>query len=174
MIYFISDAHFGHRNIHKMGGRPVSSPEENEAWITDCWLSMVSRKTAWDRQDIVYCLGDMAFDEEALRRIHNLPGRKVLIAGNHDWMREPAWRDVYERVGGIEKYKGMWLTHCPVHPDELRGKPNIHGHVHNATIDDPRYFNICPENLYRLVGRPMISLDDLRRLRNPIPNPVLP
>lgn len=155
-IWFTSDAHFGHRNIHLMR-LGLAAAIQNDDRIAAAWTELVCPK-----RDTVYCLGDMAFDEMALRKIHALPGRKVLIAGNHDWMHEPAWRDVYDRVGGIEKYKKLWLTHAPIHPDELRGKVNVHGHVHYATVQDPRYFNICPESLDEKFGRPMITLVELR------------
>ena len=53
---------------------------------------------------------------------------------------------------GLEKYKGAWLSHAPIHPAELRGKINIHGHVHYANVLDEtgkldnRYFNVSLEN----------------------------
>lgn len=161
VIWFISDAHFGHKNVANFGGRPVSGPIDNEHWITECWQSLVSNKTAHDRADRVYCLGDMAFDEDSLHIIRQLNGVKFLIKGNHDHSSELE-RDVYATIEGIFKYKGFWLSHCPIHPEELRGKPNAHGHVHTNTLADPRYFNLCVENLYAKFGRPMISLDELR------------
>ena len=34
------------------------------------------------------------------------------------------------------RYKGMWLSHCPVHERELefRVPRNIHGHIHENLI----------------------------------------
>lgn len=161
MIWFISDAHFGHRNIHLMGGRPISGPIENEYWISECWQQCVSRKVAADRADVVYCLGDMAFNEDALRLIQSLNGIKVLIGGNHD-IQSPVAYETYREIHGLYKRYGMWLSHAPMHEVELRGKPNVHGHVHQQSINDPRYRNICPESLVLKFGRPMINLDELR------------
>ena len=161
MIWFISDAHFGHKNIGLMGGRPIDGPIDNEYWIGECWQQCVSRKVAADRADIVFCLGNMAFDEASLRLIQSLNGIKVLIGGNHD-IASPVAYGTYREIHGLYKRYGMWLSHAPMHEAELRGKPNVHGHVHQCTIPDPRYRNICPESLFIKFGRPMINLDELR------------
>ena len=40
-------------------------------------------------------------------------------------------------------YKGIWLSHCPIHPLELRGREgNAHGHLHLEKLNDKRYFNV--------------------------------
>lgn len=155
-IWFASDFHLGHRNIHKM--RPeFASAIENDDKLCARWADLVTKR------DIVYCLGDMAFDELALTRMLDLPGRKILVKGNHDVTVDGFELAIYDKILGLEKYKKMWLSHAPIHPAELRGKVNVHGHVHNATIPgDPRYFNICPEGLAHRFGRPMITLVELR------------
>jgi calcineurin-like phosphoesterase family protein len=44
------------------------------------------------------------------------------------------------------KYKGFILSHCPIHESEMeRYYKNIHGHVHEETIKDDRYINVCCE-----------------------------
>jgi calcineurin-like phosphoesterase family protein len=46
----------------------------------------------------------------------------------------------------MKSYKSFWLSHCPIHPQELRNrKANIHGHLHGSVLNDPRYFDVCPE-----------------------------
>jgi len=161
MIWFISDAHFGHKNVANFGGRPIAGPIENEYWISECWQQCVSRKVAADKADVVYCLGDMAFDEDSLRLIQSLNGFKVLIKGNHD-VCSPLEQETYKQIHGLYKRYGVWLSHAPIHEQELRGKKNLHGHVHTATVPDPRYMNCCVESLQAKFGRPMINLDELR------------
>ena len=56
------------------------------------------------------------------------------------------------------KYKEFWLSHAPIHPEELRDRINIHGHVHYKNIDDARYFNVSCEN----IGFKPISLENIR------------
>ncbi len=45
----------------------------------------------------------------------------------------------------LVKYKNFWLSHAPVHPGELSGKKNLHGHTHFELMGDPRYINVCVE-----------------------------
>ena len=54
---------------------------------------------------------------------------------------------MFKEVEGMLRYKHAWLTHSPIHTDELRGKINIHGHTHFHCIDDTRYENVCMENI---------------------------
>ena len=40
-------------------------------------------------------------------------------------------------------YKNFWISHCPIHQQEIRGRiANIHGHLHNAILDDIRYYDV--------------------------------
>ena len=54
--------------------------------------------------------------------------------------------EVFDEVHSLVKYKGTWLSHAPIHQDELRGCVNIHGHTHYHVIDDERYINVCSEH----------------------------
>ena len=70
--------------------------------------------------------------------------------GNHEnqfgeFRTEQLW-DVFTKVHALHTRKGCWLSHAPIHPEELRGKFNIHGHVHDNTLQDPRYANVSLEN----------------------------
>ena len=167
--YVISDLHFGHESIARF--RNLSSMEENEERICDGWNDVVKRET-----DKVWVLGDAAFSIEGLIKIKNLPGRKFLCRGNHDGLPTAMYVACFEEVYGITKYKksgyhGAWLSHAPIHPNELRGCTNIHGHVHfkdiesdhwapgedSARVRDPRYKNVCPER----IGYAPVLLRDL-------------
>ena len=67
--------------------------------------------------------------------------------GNHDQFKLEEYQKYFYKIIWFTKYKGFWLSHCPIHPNELRDKPNIHGHVHQKTIKDRRYINVCVEAL---------------------------
>jgi calcineurin-like phosphoesterase family protein len=114
------------------------------------------------KKSVLYVLGDVAFTMEAMAEFEALPGRKVLVRGNHDNFQLEVYKNVFEDILGLARYKEFWLSHAPVHPNELRGKINLHGHVHFKTIEDSRYINICPENLIPKFGRPYITLDEVR------------
>ncbi len=131
-VYFISDLHFGHRNILNFAGtlrEGTNSREHDEALIVK-WNSLVNKR------DKVFVLGDVIFPPADLSLMDEMNGRKVLIRGNHDdRFKTERYLEYFEEVYGILNYKGYWLTHAPIHPFELRGKKNIHGHVHHTHID---------------------------------------
>lgn len=67
--------------------------------------------------------------------------------------------NAYDAVYSLFKYKDFWLSHCPLHPNELRGKKNIHGHVHFQSIPDSRYFNTSLEN----INYTPINVEEIRK-----------
>lgn len=144
--YHLSDLHLGHQHITRFRTQ-FSSVEEHDELILENYRKLVRK------QDKVWFNGDVAFTKEALDKIKELKGTKILILGNHDteWKKRGyTLKDLMETfndIQGFVKWHEFWLSHCPVHPDELRGKINIHGHIHNHIIDDPRYVNICMEHI---------------------------
>jgi calcineurin-like phosphoesterase family protein len=140
-VYFWSDLHLGHANIHKF--RPQFKDEKDHfEYIKSTWKATVNK------HDKVFILGDCCFTIEALKEFDTWAGRKVLILGNHDTDRKLSMQDLlycYDEIHSLYKHKEFWLSHCPIHPDELRGKMNIHGHTHYHRIDDNRYYNACVE-----------------------------
>lgn len=148
-VYMISDCHFGHRNILKYR-KDFSSVEEHDNLILENILSTTTKR------DTLWMLGDMFFDSEVLNNYGNILRKHVgychLILGNHDTDNAKRafnvgymW-NLFDSVRALYPHKGAWLSHCPLHPSELRGKINIHGHVHTQTIPDERYVNVCCEN----------------------------
>lgn len=65
----------------------------------------------------------------------------------------------FDEVYSLKKYKEFWLSHAPIHPQELRGKYNLHGHMHFETVDDPHYLNLCLEH----TGYTPIYLNEVRK-----------
>lgn len=156
-VYFISDLHLGHTGIQRF--------REN---YTDCVDMRNNLHSKWHgvvrKNDLVYILGDACFTLEALEALSTWTGKKILVCGNHDLDRDSRITmkvlcDHYTDVKAFVKYKEFWLSHCPVHPEELRGKHNIHGHTHKHVIQDDKYINVCVEQLN---GVP-ISLDNIRK-----------
>lgn len=149
-VYVTSDWHLGHANAIRWRDQ-FSSQAEHDATIIKNYMRTITKR------DTVYFLGDIVLGKdreerlELLSMLASLPGHKHLVLGNHDLDRpfrnlaelEPVFG---ERIYALKKYKGFWLSHAPIHPRELRGKRNIHGHVHEGTIPDVRYYNACLEN----------------------------
>ena len=159
-VFFISDLHLGHRTIlehcREVGSfRGGTTTDEHDEWVIAQMLSVKSNKrTLW------YILGDVAMEETKLEMLTRVPGRKILLPGNHDLFKTAVYLPHFEAIMGSFKKYDFWISHIPVHPAELRGHPNVHGHCHNHTLkDDPRYLNCALEWLPK--QRP-ISLDEIR------------
>lgn len=144
-IYFISDLHLGHDSIPKYSGPlrgGVTTVEDHDDWIVYQWNSVVRPS------DTVYVLGDVAFTPSGLVRAGRLNGNKYLIMGNHDHFNVRLYEEQgFKVLSGLVYFHGYWLSHAPVHPEELRGRKNIHGHVHARSLQDDRYINVCVEAL---------------------------
>lgn len=161
-VYFISDYHFGHSNVIEFENRlrarvlGVNTIQEHDLLLIERTLQTVNKR------DTLWVLGDNGsvettysmFNECLSSRIHYIPG-------NHDSRSQIAKLSSLDNVNvsGITKYKGYWLTHSPMHPQELRGKGNIHGHCHSKVIRDPAYTCVSIENTagYPICGQDIVK-----------------
>lgn len=171
-VFFISDLHFYHKNILKFSGdwRDGETVPEHDEFLVAKINSRVNKN------DKLFILGDVVWRKEDLSIIKRLNGQKELIIGNHDEHPIEEYLKYFDKVHGFYKYKGFWLSHCPIHPDELRGGKNIHGHVHQNYImkrfmgypyaRDNRYIPVTVEALN---GYP-ISYDELLAQAGGTPN----
>lgn len=168
-VWVSSDWHIGHKNIHKFRCKELGffRDFENEGehceWLMDFCLSNVTK------YDTMILTGDIVFTEEALRIVGSLPGRKVLVKGNHDVKKSEYYPKVFDQVHGLLRHKHCWFSHAPIHPVELRGKVNVHGHVHYNTLEDTvNYQSICVEELIKIFGTPCVLWEDLMEYRRSI------
>lgn len=142
-VYFAGDLHLDHKNICNF--RPqFNTMEEHNQIVMDNILSTVTKR------DKLYLMGDIAFSLDALELIKSIPCQKVLVCGNHEINQNITMKhlvDVYDSIHALTQYKGYWLTHCPIHPQEIRGRKGvIHGHMHYKSIDnDGRYVCVSLE-----------------------------
>ena len=154
-----SDLHFGHTKI-----MDFSPDRHGDTYIENMHITISMWNGRVSKNDTVYVLGDVAFSREGLEACRELNGNKLLARGNHDMYMTKEYLDIFGEVYGIRTYKGFWISHAPVHPDELRGRRNIHGHVHMNSIRnhygeiDDRYVNVCVENTD---GAPVL-FDDIK------------
>lgn len=153
-IMLCGDSHLGHKNIHKYRDQFETAEEHHETIFENICSSV-------NKRDTLIMMGDTTFTHEWLFKIRDIQCRKkILIAGNHCTenginMREIA--AVYDEVHAALSFRNYWLTHIPMHPQEIRGrKGNIHGHLHNQSILindhtgwqelDQRYLSTCLEH----------------------------
>lgn len=141
---YISDLHFGHQGMANMRG--FLDVEQMNSLIIEQWNRIVTNK-----KDIVFILGDITMEKKAgYELLDKLNGVKHVILGNHD--RRQDVKELLKYVDTVcgmmgDKKNGVIFTHCPIHPSELdyRFKYNVHGHVHENTLSDPRYINVSAE-----------------------------
>ena len=148
-VYFASDLHHGHKNICNFRHQ-FSTVEEHDEYISDRILSTC------DKRDTLWLLGDLFFASESIKyfvNYHKYIGNINIVLGNHctdNSVRLQNTKYIAQycnKIGSLFSYNGFWLSHAPIHPMELRGKRNIHGHMHNETVDDDRYFSVCLEQI---------------------------
>ena len=140
-VMFTSDLHLGHRSICKYRSK-FTTAEEHDEYILDL-MSKLNKRT------ILFILGDFLFDgphfEVYLHRIAKFPCTIKLVMGNHDSMQLYT-QTIAPNISiqlPLFTYKNTWISHCPIHPQELRNRDgNIHGHLHNSIVPDLRYFNV--------------------------------
>ena len=80
MNFYISDLHFGHKNVIRFDTRPFHSVDEMDEALIRLWNDKVSDK------DDVYIVGDFSYRSGRQEQwyLKQLKGHKHLILGNHD------------------------------------------------------------------------------------------
>ena len=155
--FVVSDLHFHHHGLFKYDPTACELFDRTDTnrvkLVTQWWNEIVSE------DDTVLVLGDVCFSATHLSDLIPLNGHKILVLGNHDnYPTEYYYANGFEGVYGCVEFNRVLFSHYPTHPCELnaRYKANIHGHLHNETIDDPRYLNVSME---RTNYRPMRLMD---------------
>jgi len=156
-LLITSDLHLGHKNICKYRTQ-FSSADEHHNFIFENLATNVGKR------DTLYILGDCAFDKYWLEKIKGIKCQhKKLICGNHDTEHHTMLElcDAFDSVEALMSKRNVWFSHCPIHPQEMRGRLlNIHGHLHNQIVMegatdcfntyyeevDTNYFNACVEH----------------------------
>lgn len=141
--WIISDTHFGHANIIEFCSRPFRDVAHMDRVMYERWWARVRA------EDIVYHLGDVMLtsrktDEELRKFITGLPGKKILILGNHDKsaqrMMEFGFDYACDGVKITYRNHNLYLTHKPMTFAPLGCDYVLHGHIHNSTPEDRRAY----------------------------------
>ena len=156
-VGFTSDLHLGHELAARLRG--FSSVEDHDEAV----IHTLSRQC--DKRTVLWVLGDVAMRVESLDLLARVPGRKRLVRGNHDNFQLGVYQKYFEDVHGFLRYKLMWLSHCPIHPQEMfRCKLNVHGHIHDNAATKPighPYLDINWD-----FWRRALSLDEVIKIRD--------
>src|SRR4051794_5722547 len=104
--WIITDTHFNHDRMIELCGRPANFRD----LIIENWKAMVGP------EDMVFHLGDVIFSRaaEISGIMAGLPGRKILVRGNHD-MERTQWylKRGFDFVCYGFAYKNVYFSHKP-------------------------------------------------------------
>ena len=122
-VYLIADTHFNHANIATYCDRPKDFTQI--LWRN--WTRIVKA------EDTLIHLGDVGIGNWRLFGVEQLPGRKILIRGNHDRQHSNSWWMAHGFSFACDglRFRNCWLTHEPDTSRASGCELNIHGHLHN-------------------------------------------
>lgn len=169
-IWAVADTHFFHAAMHKHHGRKEGFE----------YIILKNLQDVMTRDDILIHLGDVSWKKqsEANDILSMVPGRKILVRGNHDY-RSPRYymetvfdfacdgfQMFYKKpTEGKKEGRNILFTHVPVEVLPRGCDINIHGHLHNNE-NSHRAESWYPKKFHKLVAiedldlKP-IALDDL-------------
>jgi calcineurin-like phosphoesterase family protein len=149
--FYLADWHYDHYNILMHDDRRFMTLEEHNETLVKNWQKVVSP------EDTVYVLGDMFWCKpaDAIPVLEQLPGKKVLLIGNHDdkCLKNAAFRRQFEaveqRLEVLDGQTHVVLDHYPslcFHNRQMHNWAHLYGHVHNSDefriIEATRYYMI--------------------------------
>ena len=130
-VYFGSDWHFS-KFVHQTRSMKYNYVRSKD--ILSKYKKMIKNEN-----DIFIFLGDLSYIgkkntkniNECLEQIKYLPGKKILVKGNHDASSDKMYRQLgFNYVTDKLEIGKCIFTHKP---DEITGEQiNIHGHIHGS------------------------------------------
>jgi len=148
VVYVTSDWHIGHTGISENFRKQFPTDDVHDQHIIYTMRSIVKKR------DIMYVIGDVTWTTSGLQKIKDaeFPCKMVMVGGNHDTLPVQDYLEVFDEVVGVKRLsKGIFLTHIPIHRQELRygDMKNVHGHCHRGgpweQNKEPEYFNAILE-----------------------------
>jgi calcineurin-like phosphoesterase family protein len=168
-IFFISDQHYFHSNILKFVSEDGKSELVRPGFsdVNEMNEIMIERHNAVvNDTDKVYHLGDFGMGIRNLPSVlSRLKGHKRLILGNHDYTERKDFEvyfQFFEKIMESRRMGPILFTHRPTYlgPHESRIRANVHGHIHEKNLPDPRYLNISVEQ----TNYTPISIDEIESI----------
>lgn len=164
--HFYSDPHFGHANIIAHANRPFADVDEMDRVLEQRYAETVGA------HDTVLWCGDVSFRDRLWTRdmLDRLPGRKVLMRGNHDGTLGACLALGFDAVADFMHVQiaGHKVTCChfpPARsnagdryperrpPSPQKGEFVLHGHTHERGRRVGRRIHVgCDAWSYRPVG----------------------
>jgi len=152
-IYITSDTHFGHAALHE---RFKARPADFEEMIITHWKRIIHP------EDIVIHLGDLFVGnpEYWLKWLPDLPGRKILVLGNHDgksitWFMNHGFDFCCKEFTWKRYGFRILFSHIPKSDGDF--DINIHGHLHEG-----RHREYSTDNRHILLSLEQTSYQPLK------------
>lgn len=134
--FFISDLHFGHKNVLAFDNREFPSIEAHDEALIRNWNEAVGI------DDDVWILGDISWygPMKTVEILKRLNGVKHLCIGNHDYklLRNQDVRACFAEITPYREIEvdgwGVVLCHYPIpcYNKHFYGWIHLYGHVHNG------------------------------------------
>ena len=130
--FYTSDLHIGHPRV-AIEHRGFPTTDDHDETLAEVWRARVKP------DDVVYVLGDVAVGgiPRALEVLDKLPGRKRLVAGNHDPVH-PMHRRTFARM--MPRFLEVFETVTPFE----RRRPHKAGRHGHSKRRDRWSFTIVP------------------------------
>jgi len=163
-VWFISDHHLSHAKLLTFRDKNdmLIRPEfDNVKQMNEHILEMHNQTVG--PNDIAYFLGDLMWDKpESWNIVAQMHGVILFTPGNHDDIPTLASANIFDDMKLWYKLtvegKRLVAGHVPFNNMDIRRCDiNIHGHIHEKSMNDPRYFNVCVEQL----GYEPIHVEDI-------------
>lgn len=164
MIYYICDLHLFHKNVTDEGtnfdNRPFKTLDDMHGIIKKNWNGRITGA------DHIYLVGDACWkhNEDSIALMSQLKGNKHLIAGNHDYIDDQRYRQLFVEICDYKEIKdtidgkqyGVVLSHFPIafwnhqhkYTRDCKEHKNwsiqLYGHVHDS-IEEKIFQNFIRE-----------------------------
>lgn len=134
---FISDLHFGHKNILAFDNRQFKDIETHDKALISNWNNAVGN------DDDVWILGDISWynASKTIEIFNQLNGIKHLCIGNHDnkLLKNKGVQNLFAEICNYKELivdgdKGVVLCHYPItcYNRHFYGWYHLYGHVHSS------------------------------------------
>lgn len=140
MNLYISDLHFGHRNVIEFDKRPFADVDEMDHMLIELWNARVCD------DDHVYIVGDFSYRTGRAEQwyLKQLKGHKHLVVGNHDHKlisneKAMSYIESVDKIMFVkDQDKNIILCHYPLTcwNKEKYGAWHIYGHIHGNWRED--------------------------------------
>ena len=128
--WVFSDPHFEDHATLEAFRRPFRTTAEGDGFLLNDWRTNVAEG------DVVVCLGDVAIRQPSrvrlVDRIRRCPGRKILVAGNHDRLNIARLRQAFDEIAAC--------AHLPASPTSSshQGRADMTARNRARAPDKPR------------------------------------